>query len=51
MVMANTRKDPNGLHGYFAPVISIVVLMLGYWVLSEWNALPGLLNSAIATIK
>jgi hypothetical protein len=49
--MPNTRKDPNGLHGYLAPVVSIVVLLLGYWVISQWDALPGLLNSAIATIK
>jgi hypothetical protein len=49
--MPNTRRDQNGNHGYIAPVVSIVVLLLGYWVLSQWDALPALLNAVIATIK
>jgi hypothetical protein len=49
--MPNTRKDHDGNHGYAAPVAGIVILLLGYWVISEWNSLPALINSAIATIK
>ena len=49
--MPNTRKDGDGHHGYVAPVAGIAILLLGYWVISEWNSLPALLNSAIATIK
>jgi hypothetical protein len=51
LVMPNTRKDHDGNHGYAAPVAGIVILLLGYWVISEWNSLPALINSAIATIK
>jgi hypothetical protein len=50
-VMPNSRKDGNGNHGYAAPVAWIFLLLCGYWVISEWNSLPALINSAIATIR
>ena len=46
--MAGTRKDDDGNHGYVAPVTWIAVLLLGYWLISEWNSLPSLISSAIA---
>ncbi len=49
--MPNTRKDGNGNHGYAAPVVWIVVLLVGYWLMTEWKALPALMSSAIATIQ
>ena len=49
--MPNSRKDGNGNHGFAAPVAWIVVLLCGYWVISEWKSLPGLISSAIATIQ
>lgn len=49
--MPNTRRDGNGTHGYAAPVAAIVVLMAGYWLITEWNTLPGLIGSAMATIR
>jgi hypothetical protein len=49
--MPTTRKDGNGNHGYAAPVAWIVLLLCGYWVISEWHSLPTLIGSAIATIK
>ena len=49
--MPNTRKDGSGNHGYAAPVVWIVLLLCGYWVISEWNSLPALISSAIATIR
>jgi hypothetical protein len=48
--MPNSRKEGNGYHGYVAPVAWIAVLLCGYWVLSEWNSLPAMINSAIATM-
>ena len=45
----NTRKD-NGNHGYAAPVAGIVVLLLGYWLISDWNSIPNLMSSVLATI-
>lgn len=48
--MPNTRKDGNGNHGYAAPVAWILLLLCCYWVISEWNSLPALINSTIATI-
>jgi len=49
--MPNSRKDSDGNHGYAAPVVWIVLLLCGYWVISEWHSLPALINSAIATIR
>jgi hypothetical protein len=49
--MPNSRKDGNGNHGYGAPVAWIVLLLCGYWVISEWNSLPALISSAIGAIK
>jgi hypothetical protein len=51
IAMPNMRKDGNGNHGYAAPVAWIVLLLCGYWVISEWNSLPALISSAIATIR
>ena len=48
--MPQTRKDGNGNHGYIAPVAGIVVLLLGYWLISEWNSLPTLMNAALSSI-
>jgi len=48
--MADFKKDGNGSHGYKAPVALIALLLTGYWVISEWDSLPSLISSAIATI-
>ena len=48
--MPNSRKDGNGNHGYVAPVAWILLLLCGYWVISDWNSLPTLINSAIGTV-
>jgi hypothetical protein len=48
--MPMARRDGNGNHGYAAPVALIVLLMCGYWVISEWHALPTLITAAIANI-
>ena len=49
--MPNSRRDGNGYRGFAAPVAWIVLLLVCYWVISEWNTLPTLINSALATIK
>jgi hypothetical protein len=49
--MPNTRKDGNGNHGYVAPVAWIVTLLICYWLISDWNSLPTLFNSAMSTIR
>ena len=49
--MPNTRKDGSANHGYAAPVAWIVLLLCGYWIISEWKTLPALISSAIATIQ
>ena len=48
--MTETKKESNGTHGYVAPVAWIMVLLAGYWLISEWKSLPALIHSAIATI-
>lgn len=49
--MPDTRKIGNGNHGYAAPVAGIVLLLVGYWLITEWNSLPALIGTAIATIR
>ena len=49
--MPNTRKDGAGNHGYAAPVIGIFILLVGYWLISEWKSLPGLIGQALAMIR
>jgi hypothetical protein len=49
--MPNSRKDSNGHHGYTAAVAWIVLLLFCYWLISEWNALPALLASTLATVR
>lgn len=49
--MPNVRRDSNSNHGFIGPVIWIVLLLCVYWVILEWNTLPGLVSSAIATIR
>lgn len=49
--MPGVRRDGNSNHGYLGPVIWIVLLLCVYWVISEWDTLPTLVSSAIATIK
>ena len=49
--MPITRRDGNGNHGYAVPVALIVVLMSGYWVISEWHALTGLIELALTAIR
>lgn len=48
--MPDVRKAGQGTHGYGVPVALIAVLIFGYWIISEWNALPRLISSAIATL-
>jgi hypothetical protein len=48
--MAITRKDGGGNHGYVAPVAWIVILLCGYWLISEWKSLPGLVSAVFAAI-
>lgn len=49
--MPATRKDSNGNHGFLGPVAIIVLLMSGYWLITEWHTLPGLIHSAFAAIR
>ena len=46
--MPNTRKDGNGNHGYVGPVAGIAILMIGYWLITEWKSVPAMIGSAIA---
>ena len=49
--MTGTKRDGNADHGFLAPVAMIVVLLTGYWLISEWHTLPSMISSALATIQ
>ena len=49
--MPIVNKDGSGTHGYAMPVALIAVLLFGYWIISEWHSLPGLIDMALAKIR
>lgn len=52
--MAVPRKDdPTGGYSsraYFVPVLWILALVAVYYVLADWQAVPGLIASTLAAI-
>ena len=48
--MPGTKKYSDGTHGYVAPIALIMVLLAGYWLISEWKSIPVLLGAVIGMI-
>lgn len=52
--MRNVKHDASrsslGFRAFLAPVAWIVALIASYWLLADWQTLPGLVSSAIAAI-
>ena len=49
--MPETRRESSKSRGFVAPVVWIGILLGGYWLIAGWNSLPGMIHSAIATIR
>jgi len=51
--MTSLKRDaqPASLfRAFLVPVVWIVALVASYWVLADWQTLPGLISNALAAI-
>ena len=51
VLMPDMRRETSKSHGFVAPVVWIGILLSGYWLIAGWSSVPGLIHSAIATIR
>jgi len=49
--MMASRKEINSGRAYAAPLFWVVILMLCYWILAEWQELPSLIASVKAGLR
>jgi hypothetical protein len=43
--MAVPKKDDLSGRGFAAPVLWILVLLAGYWLIADWQEVPRLISS------
>ncbi|HEY0184297.1 MAG TPA: hypothetical protein VGC09_15915 [Rhodopila sp.] len=48
--MATSRKQACGGRDFLFPIVGITVLLACYWVLADWQEVPALINSALASV-
>ena len=48
--MPMSRKEARGSRAFAFPLFGIVVLLTFYWLLADWQAVPEILNSALAAV-
>jgi hypothetical protein len=48
--MPVSRREVRGGRAFAVPVFGIVVLLAFYWILTDWQEMPRLIDSAISTI-
>jgi hypothetical protein len=49
-MMAVPKKDEMSGRAFAVPVLWIIVLLTGYWLISDWQDLPQLFSSTIARL-
>ncbi len=49
--MAISRKQARAGRGFAVPVFGIVVLLLCYWILAEWQDVPAMVTRALASLR
>ncbi len=50
VMMAVPKKDEMSGRAFAVPVLWIIVLLTGYWLISDWQDLPQLFSSTIARL-
>jgi hypothetical protein len=45
--MAGSRKETRGGKAFAAPLFGIALLLAFYWLLTDWQNLPNLINAAV----
>lgn len=48
--MPTPQKDPRGSRAYMVPLFGIVFMLASYWLLTDWQHLPQIIDTAIATM-
>jgi hypothetical protein len=49
--MGISRKEQRGGRAFAAPLIGIIFLLACYWVLADWQSMPSMVNSALASMR
>lgn len=48
--MPESRRVARGGKAFAAPLFGVVLLLAFYWLLTDWQNLPAMLNSAITAV-
>jgi hypothetical protein len=48
--MPVSRKEMRGSRAFTFPLFGIVLLLACYWLLADWQEVPGIVNSALAAL-
>lgn len=48
--MAVPRKDEFSGRAFAMPVLWIIVLLAGYWLISDWQELPQIFSATLAKL-
>lgn len=48
--MPMSRKETRGGRAFAFPLLGIVLLLACYWVLTDWQEMPTIINSALASV-
>jgi uncharacterized RDD family membrane protein YckC len=48
--MPMSRKETRGSRAFAFPLLGIVLLLACYWVLTDWQNMPTIINSALASV-
>jgi hypothetical protein len=49
--MPVSRKDARGGKAFAFPLFGIVFLLACYWVLADWQNMPAMIDSALASVR
>lgn len=48
--MPTSRKEMRGSRAFAVPLVGIIVLLVSYWLLSDWQQVPETISSAFAAL-
>jgi hypothetical protein len=50
VIMPMSRKEARGGKAFAFPLIGIIFLLACYWLLADWQNMPMMINSALASM-
>ncbi len=48
--MPTSRKEERGSRAYTMPLFGIIVLLACYWLLADWEEVPGIVRSVLNVV-